>query len=376
MLDAYLIYSDAIIAFLTRLHRHASTILHDEVLVKIHRRRFSIGKYTYPLHFVVFEHPRRLGYFDKNTYEIGINKIFILPGYEEKLSAILRHELAHYLTCIHHGHDTGDHGVEFHDTCSRYNWGKDISAATIYLDEDTTAITSQSPSCSLTRKIHKLLALSNSTNIYEAEQATIKSHDLMLKYNLESIEASKNDDDEEMCVKRVLQYPRSSTKLHAITTILRTFFVYPVINKGSHHVYLELFGRHDNVLTGEYIARFLDKELDHLWLLKRKENTTLKGLRSKNSFFRGLADGFTRKMKERATAISPHATQALTRLDNVLIEKVPMAYPHLRHTKNMYRHCPHATALGEKAGAKLHIRPAITPPSPSLQEKKLLHYAD
>jgi len=369
MEDKQLLYSQAIISFLRKIKKQAREILRDEVGAKVGKSRFTISSYTYPLNIVVFENPRHLGYFDADIYEIGIHKILMLSHNKEQLSAILRHEIAHYLTFIRYGTSVEDHGKEFRKTCRKCGWEKDVYGASTKGTEIDMPSSLSTSALSLTRKIQKLLALGSSSNHHEAELATIKSQELMVKYNISKAEKLLDDDDDEMMVKRVLQHKRYSAKLEAMTTILRTFFVFPVINSGKSCVYLEVFGDPCNVITAEYVAAFLDKELENLWLSKKREKRMPKGLASKNSFFRGVAEGFCNKIKEQASKDTEKNSKALTVLTKDLERRVPMAYPRLRKRNSKHRHCSQGAALGNKVGKELQIRKACTEKS---KDKKFL----
>lgn len=309
-----------------------------EMKLKVGRTRFYIGNTSYPLQFVVFDHPSKLGYFAASLYEIGVNKLFLLEK-DEEIKNLLRHELAHYMTYIEHGDQVPSHGREFREICNRYGWPSEISKAKIPIEQ---AVKNKR----MVDKVRKLLSLGDSPNAEEAKLATLKAKELLCKYNLELAET-----DEETVVIRVLEKKRNGAKLQAIADILRTFFVYPVFNHGKGVLYLEIIGDRLNVEVGEYIAHFLDKQFEVLWRQGKKNDPRLKGTASKNSFFRGLAKGYQTK--------EGLSQSGLIRIENALIKRVETIYPHLTISKGFFLDSERARKMGEKLGKNLKIREGI-----------------
>jgi hypothetical protein len=333
-----ILYSNVIFAFLKKAKFLARKILSEEMKLRVGRTRFFIKNTSYPLHFVTFEHPSKLGYFQSDLMEIGINKVFLFES-EEKLLDLIRHELAHYLTFIEHGSYVPHHGKAFHAICKRYGWNTEISRAVIQIEKITQ-------NEKLLDKIRKLLSLAKSHHQSEAEAATLKAQELLIKYNLDLRESGDT-----MHLLRILPQKRSSAKLHAISSILKTFLVHPVFNHGKGCVYLELLGEKVNVEIAEYVAHFLDQKFELLWKQAKKEQPKLKGLASKNSFFRGLSEGYLSKTQPQ--------TKALVKIEKQLIEIAHRVYPHLCHAKSFSKHHKIAAIMGQKKGKKLFIQHGI-----------------
>ena len=74
-----------------------------------------------------------------------------------------------------------DHGPAFKRACALLEIEPD---ATMQLADQPEAVDS------MRRKIEKLLALGQSTNHHEAEQALAKAHELALRYNVRMIESA------------------------------------------------------------------------------------------------------------------------------------------------------------------------------------------
>ena len=134
----------------------------------------------------------------------------------------------------------------------------------------------------LFRKIEKLMALSTSSNSYEAELALLKSQELVLKHNIDTTFVT-GQPEEQMHLKRIIKERRETAKMRCIARILETFFVSVIFNRGQEYTYLEVLGEEANIEIAEYVAGFLDNELESLWNQAQKK-TGIKGATAKNSF--------------------------------------------------------------------------------------------
>ncbi len=349
-------YSSTICAFIIRLEKKCKAILEKEGGLKTHGQRFYYHDSSYPINIICFEHPKKLGYFDSEFYEIGINKAFLLPQYSHQLPDLLRHELAHYLAFIIHKDPALCHNTLYRTICHSYGWGKEVYAATTELGEIPIHITDKEQR--ILNKVKKLLSLATSNNSHEAEQATLKSNALLLKYNLEG--TTYTDHEKEYVIKRLLSGKRNNSKLQALAKILRSFLVRTVINYGEKRVYLEAFGTKANVCIADYVAEYLERELEKLWKETQKQHPQLKGQASKNSFFRGLAEGYCQKITEQSQDHHHTKQQSLVVLEKQLDVKMQMAYPSLRQTSSHYRSCSQSTALGFEEGKSLNIRKPLS----------------
>lgn len=332
-----LLYSETISLFLKKVKQEARSILKHEMGLHLGRQRFWVKQTGYPLHFVVFEHPSKCGYFDPEMYEVGINKCYLFES-DEALRDLLRHELAHYITFIEHGVSVPHHGKEFHAVCKRYGCKAEVARATTQPKETAESLR-------ILQRVQKLLALSSSHHAHEAEAALVKARELLLKYHIENVSL----ESEEMEMHRLIKQKRCSAKLHAIASILKHFFVYTVFNHGKGCVYLEVFGSSVNVEIATYVGRFLEREFEELWKL-----SSLKGLRAKNSFFRGIAKGYDQKMHP-----LPREKGALIQLNHQLTHAASQAYPHLAKTSMNSRIDSNAAKVGLEKGKNLSIRPGI-----------------
>lgn len=248
---------------------------------------------------------------------------------DKVLKDIIRHELAHLFCFLTHGRTVDDHGVEFREICRNFGWDESVYRAYMNVENENDKIEGDLKSEKIIERIKKLLNLASSENKHEAELATIKANQLLLKHNLEHI--NSHNEEEDVVVKRVLEGSRKTSKHQAIYEILTTFHVQPVFNHGRGHFYLEILGDRVNVEIADYIANYLDLELEHLWKMAQKENEGLKGLANKNSFFEGMAQGYKEKMREQKTQID---SKALVLLKKDLEKKSEVVYSSLRYTSS------------------------------------------
>ncbi len=349
-----IVYSEKMIAFLSLVKKTVKEILATEAGLKVARDRFydRSGRFSYPIHIVIYHSKNVLGSFDSPFYEIGINEV-LMRASKTDLENVLRHEIAHYLTFIDYGSLALPHGSEFKDCCLKFGWGEDVYKASICL-ETINAPTHEK--AAVFRKVQKLMALSTSSSQNEAESAMIKSQHLLLKHNIDT--RHHEEDGEQAFLKRVLMQKRKTAKMDAIGKILETFFVSIVYHKAMTGIYLEVLGDKVNVEIAEYVAHVLDSELENLWQ-KAQETSHLRGSVAKNSFFRGVAKGYCDKIEVLKKEFSEDTTRALLVIDKKLSRARAMAYRRLSSSTSSARHSQEAGLLGQKMGKNLNIQPGI-----------------
>lgn len=350
-----IIHSDTTKSFILKVKKIVKHIVVTEMNLKMDSTRILFQRTYYPLNVIVFEDQTRLGYFDSRFYELGISKKLMLYANDEVLFNIVRHELAHFLCFIKHGH-TQSHGEEFKSICRELHWGPDVSNAYMNIElaneETPTTLANEK----LLEKIKKLLKLAESSNSHESELATLKANALLLEHNLSSLEL--NEKEEEVYVERVIEGTRKNSKHLCIYEILKTFYVSPVFNHGKGYFYLEVIGDKTNTELAQYVANFLDNHLDVLWLETKKQNTSFKSVADKNAFFNGVAKGYVEKIKTQN--ISVVNSKDLMVLENKLQLQLKQVYSRLG--KSLSRagiNNEAAKNLGVEKGKKLSINPAV-----------------
>lgn len=303
----------------------AHQIMKQEMHLTMRGKRLLWNNYLYRVQFLIFEDDTRLGYFDPEHMEIGIHKS------AKNFRDILRHELAHMISYLRFGDLS--HGKIFRTICKEYGFSSEIEKATGPLLQDAQE-------SRMATKIKKLLALAESTNVHEAENAALKAQEMLLKHDIE--------EESDMVMRRIFSFKRASTKHKAISQILRTYGVQPIFCKKT----LEIFGQRLHVEIAEYVAHFLSNELDRLY----ENQNNLSGLAAKNSFFRGIAEGYCEKAKK---AEAEHE-RALVKIDFALQKAIPLAYPNLRTSYTRVVNHSAGNLAGKKTGRGLKIRKGVS----------------
>ena len=359
-------YSSATVAYIKKIHEIACQILANELgfLVKGNRFVDKANGYSYPISIVIFESNQTLGYFDPAFYELGFNKLLMSKSHE-RLTNVIRHELAHYALYLKHADTVKPHGNEFKNFCAKMGWDTEVSKAS-FCESSYEDRKKEDPS--ILRKVKKLIALSESSNVSEAEQAMLKSQKLLLKHHLES---PSNETEEVAFVKRVLFKKSQSAKLRAIAKIVETFFVSTIFHKGRNGVAMEVLGEKHNVEIAEYIASTLDVHLDLLWKDARKKHPTLSGKTAKNSFFTGVAKGYCEKVSILNKKHPKESRQALICIENRLEIFKQLAYPKLSFARSRNTLCHSSSLIGKEFGKSLRLTSGLTA---SKGKKKLLSW--
>lgn len=350
------VYSKKIIRFINEIKFTIREILTKELRLKVSSDYFLDRKEEayHHISIVIYNDRSMLGYFDSTFNELGFHERLMHVS-TKQLHNVIRHELAHYILFVENGHQLQPHGPEFRAFCQRLGWGEEVYSATLCLENEEK--TSRAEESDIFRKVQKLMALANSSNKNEAEQAMIKSQQLLLKHNIDS-KYLGSDNEEKTVLKRIIKQKQKDAKMRAIAIILQTFFVSSVFKRAKDYTYLEILGSIVNVQIAEYVADVLQEKLDTLWN-QTKEVHELKGIIAKNSFFLGLARGYCDKINFLKKSYQPDVSYALVIIEKKLKEAQSMAYPSLRSAKSYGSYCPEASKLGEMAGRELNINPGL-----------------
>lgn len=351
------LYSETIKTFISRVREDVRDIVTQEMGQRMERTRLLYKGVLYPLNIIVFEDNSRLGYFDSRTYELGLSKKLMYTAHDRVLKNVIRHELAHFWAYIIYGPHVM-HGQEFKEICRQFNWDDDVEKAYSNIEFENEKIEGDLKTQKLLERLKKLLALSSSDNPHERELATLKANELLLEHNLDMTRAH-NQNDETVYVKRVLEATRKQTKHVAIYEILKTFFVSPVFNHGRGIFYLEVIGDKTSVELAEYVAHFLDHELEVMWKEVKKKNPSFKTVAAKNSFMRGVSKGYVEKIE--AQKRKSAQSFELVLIEKNLQAKLKTVYSRIGHSSmSAGSHHSGANAAGIESGRNLSIKPGIS----------------
>ena len=339
------VYSEAIRKFHSHLRYLIKNILTNEMQVRVLKTRFKFNQYTYPIKTVLFERKNILGFFEPQTYTIGIHKQMIYAS-EEEVKNLLRHELGHYLCYLHFGSDIEDHGKEYRALCKACGWGKEVFLA----KQDPPLENIEQEKSSILKKVQKLFSLASSDNPHEAELATQKAKQLLMNHQLNYV----GDQQDQFYMKRVLEGKRVQGKHYAISSILQEFHLLPVFNQGKGKFWLEITGTEEELEVGNYLASYLDQSLEQLW--KKNQNLhKLKGLQAKNSFMAGVAKGYIAKLNHGPTSQKP----GLIKLQSELARRSSLVYGRTGSTSSQANINSKSMTKGVQEGRSLSIKKAL-----------------
>jgi hypothetical protein len=350
------LYNDTIMSFLGHATRVAQEILTKECHLKFSRTRFHINNITYPLSLICFEGDSRWGYFESEFYTIGLNSKLIGRVDDITLKNLLRHEIAHYLVFIESG-SVKPHGEEFKEMCQRFRWPQEVALPSGDLlrgqDGDLKAD-------AVIEKVKKLLNLASSSNPFEAELATIKANQLILKHHLSRSDLA----GETIYIKTLLSAPKRTALMMSIYEILSHFLVRPLLHMGRGRALLEAGGTREQVELASYISDYLVEEFEALWKTHAQKHG-LKGLREKNSFYTGIARGFSEKLTHSRAKMDVSDTRALVKIEQDLKLKVDTFLGGLSRAQSSQTINHHALERGKAAGRELNIRQGVKNAGPT-----------
>jgi len=267
-------------------------------LVELHAaeswQRF--GSRLKPPRFALSDGTARLGQWVRATRTIELSRALVLDRPWPDVVSVLQHEMAHqYVDEVLGGAGETAHGETFRSVCAER--GIDAAAA-----GEPAAPAGASPAADrVLERVRKLLALAGSANQHEAEVAMQRSHELMLRHNIETASAVEARGFEVRHVGDPLR--RSSAVEAAIFALLADCFFVRVIRipvylpragrRGSVH---ELSGTRANLELALHVHAFLLGTADRLWQANRGDARVRSG-RDRLAYQTGVIGGFHDKLR-------------------------------------------------------------------------------
>lgn len=268
------------------------------------------------------------------------------------LVEVLKHEMAHQFVDEVLGGSESAHGPEFRAVCQRL--GIDGRAAGY-----PRASAASSETARLLERIAKLLALAESSNQHEAENAMQAAQRMMLKYNLELSGAAQSYEF------RHLGTPtgRLSEAQHMLASILEAHFFVKVIwvpvwrpLEGKRGTVLEACGTRENLELASYVFDFLMHTAENLWRDFKKLHAIEKNA-ERRTYLAGVMQGFFDKLN------SERAKQAKVGLvwvgDPELFGYYRRRHPRIRTTTTQSSAHRGAFHRGREAGQRIVLRRGV-----------------
>lgn len=231
--------------------------------------------------------------------------IILINNYKwEYVQEVLYHEMAHqYVEEVLGIRDGLPHGEAFKRVC-RENSIDPMATGNIqsWVEKRNNTSSVSSENHKILDKVHKLLALAQSPNEHEAQNAMAKAHEFLLKHNLSLLDVQT---EWNYIYKQIGEVGRRNPVKSIISSIISKFFFVEAIwtfgydqHENRSGQVLEIYGTPENVEMAEYIYDYLQNIPEFLWAeYKRREK--ISGNRHRRTFIYGLLDGFYNKLDSR-----------------------------------------------------------------------------
>ena len=336
---------------------------------------FSYGVELEPPIFEISSGETQLGCWQAGTRSLRISE-HLIASYPWRITLqVLKHEMAHqYCSEIIRSQATA-HGDDFQKACSLLGVLPEFRGFSVVTEELLQQLRENERGAGTEpkalEKIEKLLALGQSSNVYEAEAALQKASVLIEKYHLQQLSSP----DHSSYIVGVIETGKKqiATYKRHICRILQDFFFVRVVLSQVYNPHLntmqktiELMGTRENVEIAEYCYYFLENRLELLWKDFRRQ-TKSSGRTQKNSYYLGVVLGFFKKLqdqnrqRQKKTTQEHHRNALLVVEDKRLDAFVQMHFPRLKRRssrtsrvdKDIYR-------KGMEAGRTLTLTEGVT----------------
>lgn len=315
----------------------------------------------------------RLGTWDRNKREIALSLDLVFRHSWDSAREVLRHEMAHQLAQeVLGGLEETPHGPAFQEACRLLGADPRASAELRPLDQACLA-EDRSDGDRKIERARKLLALAQSPNRHEAEAAMAKAHEIILKYNLELVEARGPREYVSLFVlPPLLRHPLEH---YHLAGLLQDFYFVRcvwsrafVLEKARMGRALEVTGTVQNVRLASYVSDFVRGFIDREWTRYNRD----RGLdrHRKSDFAIGIVKGFRSRLEKQDGSRVPNAEARKASLvlirDPQLEEHLARRYPRLVSVRRRGGTCdPAVLRAGVQAGKRLVLHKPIETRGPS-----------
>lgn len=287
---------------------------------------------------------------------------------------VLKHEMAHQLTDEMAG--AGGHGTDFRRNCDLLGVPAPFRQAsgTITGLESADSGQRSTDRDRILKKIRKILALTESSNMHESLLAMQKARQLLDRHNLKG---EFNGDAEDQSYSNLLinlKRKRVECYHRAIYSLLLDFFHIEIVITPQYDAHdlttykcLDLLGKTGNVKIAGYVYHFLMERLPALWHAHQKSTGAPKN--GRNSYWLGVLNGFReglandRRAGEESQKMAPAKQAALLPVapnDPAIRSFVASRYPKLKTgRKRSARVDPLRFEAGLKDGLLLKLRKGL-----------------
>lgn len=245
----------------------------------------------------------RLGQWHGQLRSLEISRTMVLERTWAEVIEVLKHEVAHQYVDECMSVSETAHGPTFRRLCEKLGIDGRASGPPV-ASAEAEAEDLDDPSARMVERIHKLLALAQSSNRHEAETAATTARRLMLKFNIEVDRGTVSDGSTVYYGYRHLGRPSGRILDHdrRLALILTKYFFVegiwiPVYRplEGKRGSVFEVCGLEPNLLMAEHVHAFLTTTAERLWLEYRK-GSKRRSNRDRQAFLSGVMRGFDEKL--------------------------------------------------------------------------------
>lgn len=234
----------------------------------------------------------RLGAWDRQARCIELSRPFVMGNGWGAVVEVLKHEMAHqYAHEVLGAIDETAHGPAFRKVCERMGIDPAASGIPETRDEGDARVLD---------KVTALLALAQSGNQHEAENAAALAQRLMLKHNVALADAPGRRRYGFRHLGAIKGRHQESE--HILAAILADHFFVEVIwvpgyrpEDGKRGSVLEICGSLANLEMASYVHDFLEQTAERLWK-EHKKALGIRRNRDRRSYIAGVMEGFRERL--------------------------------------------------------------------------------
>jgi len=319
--------------------------------------------------FAIRDFKSRWGSWSSEKREISLSRELVYHHSWGAVREVLFHEMAHqYAEQVLHGRNEPPHGASFQKACHVLRANPKASTGHLLLDQRLSRDSADREPGILSR-VRKLMALGRSENVFEAQAAMAKAHELLRNHQLDA----GAGEEKEAFISTLLGQPalRHSQEHYALSNLLQDFYFVCgvwvpayVLDRARMGTVLEITGRRPNVKTASYVHDFVVRFIEARW--KEYTGATFLNRHRKSDFGMGIIQGFRKNLADGATcAQNPDRGVSLVALKDRQLEKqVAYRYPHLRRVRGRaVRRDEKVIRDGVAIGRNLVLRKGIEDPA-------------
>jgi hypothetical protein len=304
--------------------------------------------------FSLSDSKQKLGEWCAEHRELRLSRTLLIDHGWGVLVEVLKHEMAHqYVDEVLGGGDS-PHGQAFQAVCRERGIDAGALGVPTGLDDGDAPVR-------VLERVAKLLALAESPNVHEAENAMSAAQRLMLKYNIDAaLSPNQKRYSFRQLGKPTGRVQESERNLSIILD--EHFFVEaiwvpvwrPLENKRGS--VLEICGSLENLELAEYAYEYLTRTAERLW----KEHKVQCGIRrdaNRRAFLSGVMSGFAAKLSREKKKNEKEGL--VWRGDGELSGYFRRRHPYIRTTRQGGRHDRDSYRAGHEAGGRIVLNRGV-----------------